>query len=149
MAECENRGRDVQESKRLDGAPTRTNEGFSQRFCTITRQSSVETVSLDKHTQFVSKIMWVVNSPKWSQLLLGDHLAGKKMENTESTQAMHPTKMLGSLKTSGGNAFNIYATSSREYVLMFPISIIGSQDKQGIPVKVADLSPKIRHRLGC
>jgi hypothetical protein len=71
------------------------------------------------------------------------------MEKTEITQAMHPTKMLGNLKTSGGNAFDVYATFSREYVLMFPVVIIGSQDKQGIPVRVADLSPKIRHRLGC
>ena len=71
------------------------------------------------------------------------------MENTESTQAMHPTKMLGNLKTSRGNAFDVYATFNREYVLMFPIVITGSQDKQGIPVRVADLSPNIRHRLGC
>lgn len=91
----------------------------------------------------------VANILEPSPLWLGEHLAGQKMQETSITQAMHPIRILGSIKTKRGNAFNIYATASREHVLMFPLGTSGSQGEQGTPVKIADLSPKIRQKLGC
>jgi hypothetical protein len=47
-------------------------------------------------------------------------LQEKKVEKIEINLEIQPTRILGSLRTRAGNEFNIYATSSREHVLMFP-----------------------------
>jgi hypothetical protein len=71
------------------------------------------------------------------------------MEKIELSLEMQPTRILGSIKTRAGSEFNIYSTASREHVLMFPITSTGKQGAQGTPVKVVDLNPGMRQRLGC
>ena len=71
------------------------------------------------------------------------------MEKIETTLQMQPIRILGSIKTRAGSKFNVYATNSRKHVLMFPIDPSGKQGAQGTPVKVVDLKPRMRQKLGC
>jgi hypothetical protein len=71
------------------------------------------------------------------------------MANITINPAVQPTRFLGSIKTKAGSEFNIYATSSRQHVVMFPVALSGRQGQNGLPVKVADLTPRMRQKLGC
>jgi hypothetical protein len=71
------------------------------------------------------------------------------MDKIEINLEMQPTRILGSIKTRAGSEFNIFSTASREHVLMFPVDSLGKQGAQGTPVKLADLNPRMRQRLGC
>jgi hypothetical protein len=59
------------------------------------------------------------------------------------------TKFIGIARTEAGTKLNVFGTVSRQYVSMSPIAPNGRQYPKSIPVKLADLSPKIRRRLGC
>jgi hypothetical protein len=58
-------------------------------------------------------------------------------------------KFIGTARTEAGTKLTVFTTVSRKYVSMSPLTPSGRQCPKTIPVKVADLSPKIRRRLGC
>jgi hypothetical protein len=59
------------------------------------------------------------------------------------------TKFIGIVRTTQGNKINVFSTVSRKHVSMYPLTKSGHMKVKGIPVKVHDLAPKLRRRLGC
>jgi hypothetical protein len=59
------------------------------------------------------------------------------------------TKFIGTIRTTQGNKINVFSTVSRKHVAMYPLTPSGQMKYLGLPVKVHDLAPKMRRRLGC
>jgi hypothetical protein len=59
------------------------------------------------------------------------------------------TRFIGTARTEAGTRLNVFSTISRKHLSMFPLAPNGAPKVQGIPVKLADLSPQVRRRLGC
>jgi hypothetical protein len=59
------------------------------------------------------------------------------------------TKFIGTVRTSAGSKIKVFSTVSKRHVAMYPLTPSGGMKYQSIPVKVHDLSPKLRRRLGC
>jgi hypothetical protein len=70
----------------------------------------------------------------------------KVMEIKPETQAK---RYLGCIETRAGKKFNIFATASLEHVLLNPVDLLGKKAVKGTPVKISDLQPRMRERLGC
>jgi len=62
---------------------------------------------------------------------------------------MIPMRLIGSLRNNHGTKYHVYSTASRKHVLFAPVTPGGREADIKIPVKIADLSLKIRRRLGC
>jgi hypothetical protein len=60
-----------------------------------------------------------------------------------------PMKYIGTARTEAGTQLNVFSTISRSHVSMSPIASNSHQYPKSIPVKLADLSPQVRRRLGC
>jgi hypothetical protein len=60
-----------------------------------------------------------------------------------------PVRLISTLRNKFGTKYHVYSTGSREHVLMSPVTPGGRETDIKIPVKIADLSLKIRRRLGC
>jgi hypothetical protein len=58
-------------------------------------------------------------------------------------------RFIGSARTEAGTRLNVFSTISREHISIYPLTPNGALKVQGIPVKLADLSPQVRRRLGC
>jgi hypothetical protein len=71
------------------------------------------------------------------------------MKKADIALEIQPKRILGRIKTKAGSEFNVYTTASRAHVLMFLISESGQQEESGKPIRLCDLGPKLRQRLGC
>jgi hypothetical protein len=60
-----------------------------------------------------------------------------------------PVRLISTLRNRHGTKYHVYLTVSRDHVLMSPLTPSGRETDIKIPVKIADLSLKIRLRLGC
>jgi hypothetical protein len=58
-------------------------------------------------------------------------------------------RLIGTLRNKHGTKYHVYSTVSRDHVLFRPVTPNGRETDIKIPVKIADLSLKIRRRLGC
>jgi hypothetical protein len=62
---------------------------------------------------------------------------------------MMPISLLGTTATKSGTKLNVYSTLSKKHVLMCPVEQVEGKGVIGTPVKIVDLPPKLRQRLGC
>jgi hypothetical protein len=60
-----------------------------------------------------------------------------------------PVRFIGTLRNKHGTKYHVYSTASKEQILMSPVTPSGRETNIKIPVKIADLSLKLRRRLGC
>jgi hypothetical protein len=60
-----------------------------------------------------------------------------------------PVRLTGTLRNKFGTKYHVYSTISRDHVLFSPVTPSGRETDIKIPVKIADLSLKIRRLLGC